>query len=238
MAHHKPLEAQHRATSPLAGRRTPRQRIGLVDARRRSRHPAGRLRLHQDTPTRLARPTTPRGTRHGCRVTPDGRGGRASVPESPPRPKGAPVNPPHRALAPASAASLSASSSHTTTATSPIASTPASAAQTRRLLSRARKASRAWVFLPRSDASTISVFCCAVNFRYFLVSLNSMLLWLERPIFNSAPDGAQPASRANTDQFRTEDVSTRSQGPRHGVCPGARVGTSSAQARRWAAQAF
>jgi hypothetical protein len=29
------------------------------------------------------------------------------------------------------------------------------------------------VFGPRSDASTISVFCCAVNLRYFLVSLNA-----------------------------------------------------------------
>jgi hypothetical protein len=85
MAHRQPLEARQRVAPPLAGRRTPRQRIGLVDARRRPRHPAGRLRLHQDTPTRLARPTTPRGARHGCRSTPNGRGGRANVPESPPK---------------------------------------------------------------------------------------------------------------------------------------------------------
>jgi hypothetical protein len=35
---------------------------------------------------------------------------------------------------------------------------------------------------PRNDASTISVFCWAVNLRYFLVSLNPCLLLVERPI--------------------------------------------------------
>jgi hypothetical protein len=38
------------------------------------------------------------------------------------------------------------------------------------------------VFGPRSDASTISVFCWAVNFRYLRVSLNAVLLLVEPPI--------------------------------------------------------
>ena len=37
-------------------------------------------------------------------------------------------------------------------------------------------------FGPRSDASTISVFCCAVNFRYLRVSLNDGSYSVERPI--------------------------------------------------------
>jgi hypothetical protein len=44
------------------------------------------------------------------------------------------------------------------------------------------------VFGPRNDASTISVFCCAVNLRYFLVSLNTCSSVLERPILDSEPD--------------------------------------------------
>ena len=42
--------------------------------------------------------------------------------------------------------------------------------------------SSAIVFGPRSDASTISVFCCAVNFRYLRVSLNVLSYLVERPI--------------------------------------------------------
>jgi hypothetical protein len=38
------------------------------------------------------------------------------------------------------------------------------------------------VFGPRSDASTISVFCWAVNFRYLRVSLNDCSRSVERPI--------------------------------------------------------
>jgi len=41
---------------------------------------------------------------------------------------------------------------------------------------------------PRNDASTISVFCCAENFRYFLVSLKRAPPDLERPMLQSARD--------------------------------------------------
>jgi hypothetical protein len=42
--------------------------------------------------------------------------------------------------------------------------------------------SSAIVFGPRSDASTSSVLCCAVNFRYLRFSLNASLDLVERPI--------------------------------------------------------
>ena len=53
--------------------------------------------------------------------------------------------------------------------------------------------SSAIVFGPRSDASTISVFCWAVNFRYLRVSLKTYSLVLERPCSTLSRTG--PESR-------------------------------------------
>jgi hypothetical protein len=55
--------------------------------------------------------------------------------------------------------------------------------------------SSAIVLWPRSDANTISVFCCAVNLRYLRVSLNEVLPRVERPMLDSEPDGASAPLR-------------------------------------------
>src|SRR5713226_4779885 len=41
---------------------------------------------------------------------------------------------------------------------------------------------------PRIPANTISSFCCAVQLRYFLCSLNPVSLSVERPILSPTPD--------------------------------------------------
>src|SRR5215213_6157482 len=74
---------------------------------------------------------------------------------------------------------------------------------------------------PRSDASTISVFCWAVNFRYFLISLNSCSFGLSGPCCEAhrtrsplrfGPPGLTSAT-IPSDSFLTAEVSTRYQGP-------------------------
>src|SRR6266581_3527470 len=47
---------------------------------------------------------------------------------------------------------------------------------------------------PRNPASTISSFCCAVQLRYFLCSLNLISLSVERPILSLTPDGLSAAT--------------------------------------------
>jgi len=71
MAHHQPLETHHRATTPLARRRTPLQRIGLVHARRRPRHTPGRLRLRRSSPASVTltdAPSARRTREHASRL--------------------------------------------------------------------------------------------------------------------------------------------------------------------------
>jgi type I restriction enzyme M protein len=55
--------------------------------------------------------------------------------------------------------------------------------------------SSATVRSPRSDASTISSFCFAVNFRYFRCSLNPISSLVERPIPSRPPDNPSGATR-------------------------------------------
>lgn len=61
------------------------------------------------------------------------------------------------------------------------------------------------VFGPRNHASTISLFCCAVNLRYFLVSLNSNCSSLSGRSWTLRRTGRQPASRASPSQITTEE---------------------------------
>jgi hypothetical protein len=63
-------------------------------------------------------------------------------------------------------------------------------------------------FGPRSDASTISVFCCAVNFRYFLVSLNAAPTRLSGPSSEQVRTEGRLRRRIDPDSNDLRELST------------------------------
>src|SRR5215204_1910693 len=70
-------------------------------------------------------------------------------------------------------------------------------------------------FGPRNDASTTSVFCCAVNFRYLRVSLNGSSRSIKQPSSDlSRTEHSPDPVPEKSDQKEIKELSTPRRGPR------------------------
>ncbi len=71
---------------------------------------------------------------------------------------------------------------------------------------------------PRSDATTISSFCFAVNFQHLRCSLNPDSSLVERPILSRPPDTPSGATRIrDSPALQPSYLSTRDRGAGQGV---------------------